>query len=172
MGIMAKFNQHNLVVSQSPPAPLAPVTLAPTAEPLVQSPPAHKPTEQALIQSGLLFKGTITGTGALFIDCEILGNIDLPDSRVTVGPHGKVSDGMSVCIRARDIVVMGKIRGNISAVDLVEIRASGSLTGNISAARISIADGAFFKGDIVLHTPQSNPAAPVVRETDEAKSYA
>jgi cytoskeletal protein CcmA (bactofilin family) len=45
-------------------------------------------------------------------------------------------------------VVLGKVRGNLTASDRVDIRSDGSLTGDVVAARISIEDGAFFKGGI------------------------
>ena len=51
-------------------------------------------------------------------------------------------------INAREIVVLGKVRGNLTASDRVDIRSDGSLTGDVIAARISIEDGAFFKGGI------------------------
>jgi cytoskeletal protein CcmA (bactofilin family) len=51
-------------------------------------------------------------------------------------------------ISAREIVVLGKVRGNLTASDRVDIRSDGSLTGDVVAARISIEDGAFFKGGI------------------------
>ena len=47
-------------------------------------------------------------------------------------------------ISAREIVVLGKVRGNLTASDRVDIRSDGSLTGDVVAARISIEDGAFF----------------------------
>ena len=99
----------------------------------------------------------------------MVGNINLPDSRVTVGPNGKVSDGLSVCINAREIVIMGKIRGNILASDRVEIRSEGWLTGNVSTGRISISEGAFFKGDIDLRTPQ--PKAETLNVQQEQKKF-
>jgi len=63
---------------------------------------------------------------------------------VSVGPNGKVAANIS----ARDVVVMGKVRGNIAATDRVEVRVEGSLTGDVTTARISIEDGAYFKGGI------------------------
>ena len=51
-------------------------------------------------------------------------------------------------INAREVVVLGKVRGNLTASDRVDIRSDGSLTGDVVAARISIEDGAFFKGGI------------------------
>jgi cytoskeletal protein CcmA (bactofilin family) len=68
----------------------------------------------------------------------------LAGNRVTVGRNGIVSAN----ITAREIVVLGKVRGNLTASDRVDIRSDGSLTGDVVAARISIEDGAFFKGGI------------------------
>lgn len=87
-----------------------------------------------------------------------MGNINLPHGCVTVGENGHVSDGFSVCITAREIVIIGKVHGNIDASDRVEISAQGHLTGNIVTGRIKIADGAFFKGDIELRNAQSKAA--------------
>ena len=100
--------------------------------------------EQATIGKGLVVHGEITGSESLFIDGKVEGSINLPGSRVTVGRNGMVEAAIS----AREIVVMGKIRGNVSATDRVDIRAEGGLTGDVIAARISIEDGAFFKGGI------------------------
>jgi cytoskeletal protein CcmA (bactofilin family) len=72
------------------------------------------------------------------------GSINLAGNRVTVGRNGVVAAN----INAREIVVLGKVRGNLTASDRVDIRSDGSLTGDVVAARISIEDGAFFKGGI------------------------
>ena len=63
---------------------------------------------------------------------------------MTIGRNGVVAAN----INAREIVVLGKVRGNLTASDRVDIRSDGSLTGDVIAARISIEDGAFFKGGI------------------------
>ena len=60
-------------------------------------------------------------------------------------------------ISAREIVVLGKVRGNLTASDRVDIRSDGSLTGDVVAARISIEDGAFFKGGIDIRKAGSKP---------------
>ena len=72
------------------------------------------------------------------------GSINLSGNRVTIGRNGVVAAN----INAREIVVLGKVRGNLTASDRVDIRSDGSLTGDVVAARISIEDGAFFKGGI------------------------
>ena len=61
-------------------------------------------------------------------------------------------------ISAREIVVLGKVRGNCQASDRVDIRSEGSLTGDVIAARISIEDGAFFKGGIDIRKPGAEGA--------------
>ena len=111
--------------------------------------------DQATIGKGLFFKGEITGSESLFIDGKVEGSINLPGNRVTVGRNGQVAAN----ITAREIVVLGKVRGNVSATDRVDIRAEGSLSGDVSAARISIEDGAFFKGGIDIRKPDSKPIA-------------
>ena len=68
-------------------------------------------------------------------------------------------DGREQKISAREIVVLGKIRGNVMATDRVDIRAEGSLSGDVAAARISIEDGAFFKGGIDIRKPDAKGGA-------------
>jgi len=86
----------------------------------------------------------VTGSESLYIDGRVEGSINLAGNRVTVGRNGVVAAN----INAREIVVLGKVRGNLTASDRVDIRSDGSLTGDVVAARISIEDGAFFKGGI------------------------
>jgi cytoskeletal protein CcmA (bactofilin family) len=105
--------------------------------------------EQATIGKSLVVKGEVTGSESLYIDGKVEGAINLPGNRVTVGRNGQVAAN----IVAREIVVLGKVRGNCQASDRVDIRSEGSLTGDVIAARISIEDGAFFKGGIDIRKP-------------------
>jgi len=105
--------------------------------------------EQATIGKSLLVKGEVTGSESLYVDGRIEGSINLPGNRVTVGRNGVVAAN----ITAREIVVLGKVRGNLTASDRVDIRNEGSLTGDVVAQRISIEDGAFFKGGIDIRKP-------------------
>jgi cytoskeletal protein CcmA (bactofilin family) len=118
--------------------------------------------EQATIGKSLVVKGELTGSESLYIDGKVEGAINLPGNRVTVGRNGQVAAN----IVAREIVVLGKVRGNCQASDRVDIRSEGSLTGDVIAARISIEDGAFFKGGIDIRKPggtdlKGGPASPV-----------
>jgi cytoskeletal protein CcmA (bactofilin family) len=125
-------------------------------------PPAGATGEQATIGKGLSIKGEINGSESLYIDGKVEGSVNLPGNRVTVGRNGQVA----ASITAREIVVLGKVRGNVTATDRVDIRAEGSLSGDVAAARISIEDGAFFKGGIDIRKPdtKSVPAAAAVAE--------
>jgi cytoskeletal protein CcmA (bactofilin family) len=105
--------------------------------------------DQATIGKSLVVKGEVTGSESLYIDGKVEGAINLSGNRVTVGRNGQVAANIS----AREVVVLGKVRGNINASDRVDIRSEGSLTGDVSAQRISIEDGAFFKGGIDIRKP-------------------
>jgi cytoskeletal protein CcmA (bactofilin family) len=141
------------------PEPSRPVPPAPAVEPANRAPVAAG-GDQATIGKGLFIKGEITGSESLFIDGKIEGSINLPGNRVTVGRNGQVAS----TITAREIVILGKVRGNVTASDRVDIRAEGALTGDVTAARISIEDGAFFKGGIDIKKADAKPAAPGVPE--------
>jgi cytoskeletal protein CcmA (bactofilin family) len=151
---MWKPSQPGPVQLSPPPEPSRPVSPAPVAE------PAHRPPvtagDQATISKGLIIKGEITGSESLFVDGKVEGSISLPGNRVTVGRNGQVS----ASIAAREIVILGKVRGNVAATDRVDIRAEGALTGDVAAARISIEDGAFFKGGIDIKKADAKPAVP------------
>ena len=152
---MWKPNQQNS--SSQPPTnepvrPAAPAT--PNYEPAVRpSTGGAQPAsaEQATIGKSLVVKGEVSGSESLYIDGKVEGAINLPGNRVTVGRNGQVAAN----ITAREIVVLGKVRGNMSASDRVDIRSEGSLTGDVTAQRISIEDGAFFKGGIDIRKPGS-----------------
>ena len=105
--------------------------------------------DQATIGKSLVIKGEVTGSESLYIDGRVEGSINLSGNRVTIGRNGIVNAN----IQAREIVVLGKVRGNLQASDRVDIRTEGSLTGDVVAQRISIEDGAFFKGGIDIRKP-------------------
>ncbi len=155
---------------ETPPSP-------PTPEPTRPAPAAtaHEPArsvaapgDQATITKGLYIKGEISGTESLFVDGKVEGSIVLNGNRVTVGRNGQVA----ASITAREVVVLGKVRGNVSATDRVDIRAEGAVTGDVSAARISIEDGAFFKGGIDIRKGDAPAKAAAATTHEPAKAGA
>ena len=111
----------------------------------------------ARLGSSLHIKGHITGTEDLQIDGKIDGPISLRGHELTVGPTAQLTPE----IHAREGVVYGKVVGNLHARDRVDVKSDGSVIGDISTARISIEDGAQFKGRIEIDPTKSQNAAAV-----------
>jgi cytoskeletal protein CcmA (bactofilin family) len=118
--------------------------------------------DEARIGKGLILKGEISGTEPLFIDGRVQGSINLPDSLVTVGPNGLVT----ASIAARDVLVLGKVFGNIVASNRLDIRAEGSVSGDVIAARMSIEDGAYVKGRVSLEKTAAEPVVTMDPASD------
>lgn len=114
--------------------------------------------EQATIGRSLVIKGEISGSETLYIDGRVEGSINIPDNRVTIGRNGNVNAD----INAKEVVVMGKVHGNLVCSDRVDIRSEGSLTGDVVAPRISVEDGAFLKGAVDIQK--------ATRKEDSAKA--
>jgi cytoskeletal protein CcmA (bactofilin family) len=98
----------------------------------------------ATIGKAVKIVGQIFSREDLFVDGDVEGTIELMEHKLTVGPNGKVHAG----IKARDVVALGVIQGDVEASDRLEIRKDAKLVGNIKTARIVIEDGAYFKGSI------------------------
>jgi cytoskeletal protein CcmA (bactofilin family) len=146
----AKNPSQTSVSAATAPAPESPRPTASEPTPAPANRNAVLNTqEQATIGKSLVIKGEVTGSESLYIDGRVEGSIQLAGNRVTIGRNGQVSAN----INAREVVVLGKVRGNLNASDRVDIRNEGSLTGDVIAQRISIEDGAFFKGGIDIRKP-------------------
>jgi cytoskeletal protein CcmA (bactofilin family) len=102
------------------------------------------PVEQATIGRTLVIKGEVSGSESLYVDGRIEGTINLAENRVTIGRNGTIAAN----ITAREVVIMGKVTGNIQCRDRVDIRSEGSLTGDVITQRISVEDGAVLKGSV------------------------
>jgi cytoskeletal protein CcmA (bactofilin family) len=128
-------------------------------------------SDQTSLNKGIVVKGQISGADPLFIDCTVEGTIHIPGERVTIGKNGHViavKGELGPCITAREIVILGSVTGSVFATDRVDIRAQASLAGDVSTARVSIEDGAYFRGGIDIRReekPSEPPAAEA--ETDE-----
>ncbi|HVO63462.1 MAG TPA: polymer-forming cytoskeletal protein [Terriglobales bacterium] len=124
--------------------------------------------EQATIGRSLCIKGEISGSESLFIDGKVEGTINLTDNRVTIGRNGDVKANVT----AKEVVVMGKLHGNVAVTDRVDIRAEGALSGDVVAHRLSIEDGAYFKGSVDLKRSEQkiNAEAAKTVKTDTSHS--
>lgn len=139
------------------------------------------PMEQATIGRSVTIKGEVSGSESLFIDGRIEGTINFADNRITIGRNGSVTAN----INAKEVVIMGTVKGNIQCTDRLDIRSEGSLIGDVITQRISVEDGAMLKGAVEVRTapqkaekPQaqssktSEPAKPVAVEQPKAAAVA
>jgi cytoskeletal protein CcmA (bactofilin family) len=106
--------------------------------------------DQANIGRSLVIKGEVTGAESLFIDGRIEGSINFPDNRVTIGRNGNVAAN----ITAKEVVIMGKVQGNVECSDRLDIRSEGLLSGDVITHRISVEEGAILKGGVEVRNPE------------------
>lgn len=109
----------------------------------------------ARLGASLQIKGEISGSEDLQIDGVVEGPISLDGHVLNVGSTAQLNSE----IHAGEVVVDGKLVGNVHARGRVEITKDGSITGDLSCARISIEDGAHFKGRIEIDPARSKAAA-------------
>jgi cytoskeletal protein CcmA (bactofilin family) len=131
-----------------------PMSTLPTrpSEPRADAPRAGN----AVIGKSVIIKGQIYGREDVTIDGEVDGTVELQEHRLTVGPNGKVV----ATVKAREVVVLGTVHGNIETREKIEIRKDAKLVGDIRTARIVIEDGAYFKGNIdIVRAEVGKPAA-------------
>lgn len=147
-------------VAPRPPAAAAPSVTDMSREPAsAPASPAKSAAPDATrgvaaIGKSVIIKGQILSREDLYLDGEMEGTVEVPDHRLTIGPHAKLQAG----IRAREVVVLGSVNGNVEASEKIDIRKDAKLAGDIKTGGIIIEDGAYFKGSI-----------DIVRPTAEAK---
>ena len=120
-----------------------------------QKPPETTTAQQAHLGKSLVIKGEVSGSEDLYLDGQVEGAIDLKGNRLTLGPNGRVKAN----ITARSAVIHGKLEGNITATDRVDLKQSAIVTGDIVTQRISIDEGAFFKGGVDISRGAGQPEA-------------
>ena len=112
--------------------------------------------DMAHIGKSVVIKGELSGSEDLYLDGEVEGTIELSGNSLTIGPNGRVRANTN----ARDVVVHGKVNGNVRA-NRVELKKSALVTGDIITQRVIIEDGAFFKGGIDIQREQPKEAPKV-----------
>jgi cytoskeletal protein CcmA (bactofilin family) len=109
----------------------------------------------ASVGKSILFKGDLSGDEDLEIEGRIEGQIQLSDHQLTVGAHGRVKAE----IKAKAVVVIGHVTGNVEATERIEVQASGVVEGDIRAPRLLIQEGAVVNGSVEM-TRAEGAAAP------------
>jgi cytoskeletal protein CcmA (bactofilin family) len=101
----------------------------------------------------------LTGDEDLTIEGRVEGKIELKDHNLVIGPNGKINAE----INAKNVTIIGSVVGNINASDIIEIKTSGTVMGDIKAPRISIADGAHFKGSVDMQRSTTDKKSDLPR---------
>jgi cytoskeletal protein CcmA (bactofilin family) len=142
----ARPEDNRPTLNPSQPTQPAPAPAAVNIPPKESSP---KPLVEARADVGhigksVVIRGELSGSEDLYLDGEIEGDINLRDHKLLIGPNGRIK----ASIAARDVIIHGRVTGNVTASERVELKRSCSLSGDVSTQRIVIEDGAFFKGAI------------------------
>jgi cytoskeletal protein CcmA (bactofilin family) len=119
-------------------------------------------TQSAMIGQSIHFKGELTGNEDLLIDGTVEGKIDLKEHHLTIGKNGRIKADL----RAKSITIIGEVVGQVVAEEKVDIQATGRLQGDILTPRLSIADGAHFKGSVDMDH-KAGSASAVVNHDDK-----
>lgn len=106
--------------------------------------PPRSPGDRATIGRSITIRGEVTGDEDLVIQGRIEGSVDLKQHSVTVGPEGEVTAN----IRGRLVTIEGHVEGDLNADEWVVLRDSARVEGDISAPRVTVEDGAYFRGGI------------------------
>ena len=108
----------------------------------------------ATVGKSVRIVGQIFAKEDLYVDGDVEGTIETLENKVTIGPNGRVK----AAIKAREVIILGQVQGNVETSDKVDLRKDAKLVGDITTARISIEDGAVFKGSIDIRKAEPKPA--------------
>jgi cytoskeletal protein CcmA (bactofilin family) len=105
--------------------------------------------------SSLEFKGELTGHEHVLIEGRFEGQITIPSGTLTIAKGAKVKAEMKV----RELILDGECTGNINAGERVQISETGQMEGDITSSRVSISNGARFKGSIKVDRKSDGSSA-------------
>jgi cytoskeletal protein CcmA (bactofilin family) len=118
---------------------------------------AHASAPGTRVPSGAVVIGDLAAEEDLQIDGELTGTIDMPAHALTIGEGAKVD----ARVFARDVTVLGRISGRITATEIVDVRVGAAVTGEVAAPAVLVADGATVQGRV--ETKRVDAAVHVAR---------
>lgn len=142
-----------------------PTPLQPSPQPSVprsQPPPGR---DRAVIGSSIAIKGSLSGGEDLLIEGRVEGKIELTQHTVTIGTSGRIKAD----VRGRNVIVMGEVEGDLFASEQIVLRQSCTVQGNLAAPRVSLEDGANFKGSIDMTSKPATETKPLPKESPSVK---
>lgn len=121
---------------------------------------------QALIGSKIRIKGELYGEEDILIQGRVEGTIEVKENNLTVGADGYVSADS----QAKEIIVEGEVRGDLTGEEKVIIKSTSNVHGNIVAPRVSLEEGAKFKGMIDMEGSRKTADDKLASVGDKSKA--
>lgn len=143
---------------------VAPVSTPPAAsvqptqpQPNQPAQAAGKPAEKISMDLGtsVVIKGELSASEDLTLCGHMEGSVRLPDHTLTIGSNAEIKAE----ILAKAVIVMGAVTGNVTATERLDVRATGSLIGDVASPRLIIADGGTLRGKVQMTVGSSGAAA-------------
>ena len=139
-------------------------TPVPTPAPAVTSASPGTPAPAGHLTISHTIRGEITGREDLYVDGEIEGKVHLEDAKIIIGPNGRVTAD----IEAREILVLGKVKGSLHGRDSVTIGRTGHVIGDVVTRYISVEDGAQVQGSLDVSRAEDAPRVTPISEKAKA----
>ena len=139
-------------VADASPAPAAAAGVTPIASSVATSKASHAPSAPsansartgASISQGIKIKGEVTGSEDLYVDGQVEGKLNLSNGTLTIGPNGVVVAD----IDAREVVVSGRVEGNVTGREKIQLWSTGQVSGEVRTERLAIEEGATLRGKV------------------------
>lgn len=151
------------------PSAAPPVHRVPSQEPVKTLPTAQSvesfSPEVTRIGKSIMIKGEVSGSENTYLDGELEGSVGLLDGSLSVGPNGRIRADL----QARNIVIQGRVDGNLYGLERVELKKSAVFVGDIYTPRIAIEDGAFLQGNVRIGKEIPSPQTRKEDDTAAAK---
>jgi cytoskeletal protein CcmA (bactofilin family) len=150
----------------TPPPP--PVLRADPPAPVAPPPPPEPVAAAGHLTISHTIRGEISGREDLYVDGEVEGKIHLEDAKIVIGPNGRVNAD----VEAREILVLGKVKGNLNGRDSVTIGRTGHVIGDVVTRYISVEDGAQVQGSLDVTRTEDTPRVTAISENKAKAHYA
>lgn len=114
-----------------------------------------------IISEGTKIKGDVIANGDIRIDGELQGNISAK-SKLVIGPKGRI-EGQIIC---NNIEISGYVKGKVTASDLINMKSTSQIVGDIVAGKLSIEPGAMFSGSCMMNgtNPPNGTEKPIQKQ--------